>query len=74
VGGTAKFADLPAGCRIRIYTTRGRLVREIEENGNSAAWDGRNSAGQRVGTGAYLFVVEIPGGGMVRGKLAVINQ
>ena len=47
---------------LRIYDLRGHLVHQLDRatNGNSVTlqWNGRNSDGQRVSSGVYLYVVE----------------
>ena len=51
----------PAKLRIKILTVAGRRVREIEWDGaageNYIPWDGRDSEGENVAIGVYLFSV-----------------
>jgi hypothetical protein len=54
--------DLPhsGATSLKIYDVRGRLVRtlidEVRQAGpNKRVWDGRNTAGQRVASGVYLY-------------------
>jgi hypothetical protein len=55
--------DVPAGgahVTIRIYDVSGRVVRTLVDDRRSAGahevtWDGRNSAGNAVSTGVYLY-------------------
>jgi peptidase C25-like protein/flagellar hook capping protein FlgD len=51
----------PAKLRIKILTVAGRRVREIEWDGtageNYIPWDGRDSSGENVAIGVYLFSV-----------------
>lgn len=49
------FTNLPAYGRIRIYTVAGALVRELAVTPPSVSWDVRNSAGQTVASGVYLW-------------------
>ncbi len=74
VGGTMKFANLPPGSGVKIYTLAGRLVRELEETGNSAAWDGCDETGREMATGVYYYLVAIPGQLDARGKFALIRK
>jgi hypothetical protein len=61
----------PARLRIKILTVAGRRVREIDLDGkageNYIPWDGRDSVGENVAIGVYLFHVtaESPSGGRV---------
>ena len=61
----------PARLRIKILTVAGRRVREIDLDGkageNYIPWDGRDSVGEKVAIGVYLFHVtaESPSGGRV---------
>jgi hypothetical protein len=50
--------------RLLIYNTKGELVRtiyagELGPGRYTAAWDGRNDAGQIVASGAYVYQVQI---------------
>lgn len=73
VEGAMKFVYLPSGARVRIFTLGGRLVRELSEQGNVAAWDGRSENGDEMPTGAYYYLVLIPGEREARGKFAIIR-
>lgn len=63
--------NAPSGSRITITTVSGHQVTAIDSD---LGWDGRNSAGELVMTGVYLFVVRSPEGDFGRGKIAVINR
>ncbi len=67
-----KFRNLPASGRIRIYTITGALVRELPVSGAVTQWDARNSAGQVVASGVYLWEV-VSGPDRKTGKLIVIK-
>jgi hypothetical protein len=71
------FVNLPAQCRINIFTTSGRLVRVLQhqatENNAREAWDLRTKDGLEVGSGVYLYVVESDGVGTFRGRMAIIK-
>lgn len=74
VSGTMKFAYLPAGSTVRIYTLGGRQVRELNELGNAAEWNGLDENGREMPTGAYYYLVVIPGEREFKGKFALIRQ
>jgi hypothetical protein len=53
------FTDLDASCTIEITTLAGETVRRIEETDGDgqAVWDLKNTAGDTVAAGMYLYVV-----------------
>ena len=53
---------------IKIYTVTGEMVREL----SGLAWDGKNTAGNLVASGTYVFLVKT-GAGTARGRVAVIR-
>ena len=71
-----KFNHLPASGSIRIYTIGGSLVRELDIAGlavnNVVQWDVKNSAGEVVASGVYIWEVTV-GGERKTGKLIVIK-
>jgi len=71
------FVNLPAECKISIFTVSGRLVREIEHfstaNFSRQSWDLRTKDGLEVAHGIYFYVVEAPGIGKKIGRLALIK-
>jgi hypothetical protein len=59
--GEVHFINLPAQARIKIYTTAGDLVRELEHNDNVRdfeRWDLRNASGRAVASGIYIYRIE----------------
>jgi hypothetical protein len=66
------FAGAPAGATLKLFTVSGYFVRELE-NASPLLWDRRNSQGEPVASGLYLFVVTTPDGTQRTGKLAVIR-
>ncbi len=71
------FVNLPTRCTISIFTSSGRLVRElqheaIQENGRES-WDLRTKDGLEVSHGVYIYHVDAPGIGSKTGKLAIIK-
>ena len=63
---------LAAGSEVRLFTLSGRWVRTINENGGKGQWDLADSAGGRVASGLYLYVITGTGSRQ-RGTLAVIQ-
>jgi hypothetical protein len=73
--GALTFGFLTAEAEVAIFDASGNLVRTlIERDGDGGVqWDGRNQAGQMVGTGVYLY--RIAHGAEARvGKLAVLRD
>ena len=71
-----EFRNLPQGCKIRIYTVRGDLVRTLRHDGSLdgyVAWDLRTKDNLDVAPGLYIYHVDAPGTGEYTGKLAVIK-
>lgn len=73
VGGALKFANLPDGATVHIYTVRGLLVKKIHAQGKTAAWHGRNEDGEPVATGVYMYKASVPGKDPATGKFALIR-
>ncbi len=71
------FINLPAGAIIRIYTSRGELVRELRHDGGlekgTVSWNLRTREDLDVAYGIYFYHVEAPGVGETTGKLAIIK-
>ena len=51
------FDNLTLNTSIKIYTISGQLVKEESIQESSWSWDGRNSAGNPVFSGVYLYVI-----------------
>jgi hypothetical protein len=71
------FVNLPQSCTISIFTASGRLVRKLEHSSGiedtRATWDLRTKEGLEIAFGVYFYVVEAPGIGIKRGRLAIIK-
>jgi len=68
------FDNLTANIRIKIYTLKGELVREIKEQGGDRAyWDVRNKNGEKVSSGTYIYYITNPKGQEKKGKAAIIR-
>jgi hypothetical protein len=67
------FSGLVPGARIRIFTTRGRLVQTLDaSDGKDVLWDVRNAHLDRVSSGVYFYIIE--GAGQKKeGKLVIIQ-
>lgn len=77
---TIKFA-VPAGTHtdhsLNVYDPRGRLVRQLASGpvtpgSHAVVWDGRNSAGDPVGSGVYLYRVVV-GQQKTTGKMTLLK-
>ncbi|MBI4397022.1 MAG: hypothetical protein HY548_08005 [Elusimicrobia bacterium] len=54
-----RFAQVPAGARIRIYNLGGVFIREIRAEANgTAAWDVKDDSGGAVAPGSYFARAE----------------
>ena len=55
----------PTGCRIKIYTVSGRLIKNILTTANigfnQIYWDGRDNEGDYIANGVYLYRMVIEG-------------
>ena len=69
-----KFESLPAGSTIKIFTVSAHEVKMLSADSNgSASWDRTNSAGERIASGVYIYLVIDSQGNNTSGKLAVIR-
>jgi hypothetical protein len=71
--GSSVNISIPQGLQgsntdIKIYTMSGQFVREV----TTPLWDGKNTSGNLVATGSYVFVVTTSAGS-ARGRMAVIR-
>ena len=71
-----------ANVTLRVYTQTGNLVlmREFPSGGqggqaglNQFVWDGKNGKGELVSSGGYIVMIEAPGTGVIRRKIAVVR-
>jgi hypothetical protein len=62
-----KIINLPEKCRIRIYNTQGKLIKDIKKDSPQTFqdWTLTNHANIPVSSGVYLIHVEVPGVGEV---------
>jgi len=67
------FDGLSLGATVKIFNTAGHLVRELTPSGTTARWDRKNSSGDTVASGIYIFLIKDALGGERRGKLAIVK-
>lgn len=69
-----RFQDLTQRAEIKIYTIAGELVKSISKSDNNdyVDWDVRNSRGEPLASGVFIFVIK-SGGASKKGKLMVIR-
>ena len=71
-----RFVNVPDVCTIKIYTVAGDLIWESEHdnpNSGNIEWDVRNSSGEDVASGIYVYRIEDPNGQQVYGRLVIIR-
>lgn len=66
------FTQLPSYGKIRIYALTGELVREMDISPPSQKWDLKNSGGEIVASGVYIWKIS-SGGNTRTGKLIVVK-
>ncbi|MFI5349922.1 MAG: hypothetical protein ACHQ2Z_10280 [Elusimicrobiota bacterium] len=58
-GAVMTFRNLPAGCRVRIFSYVGeKIVDMIADGSGIVAWNGRNHVGSFVASGVYIALIE----------------
>ena len=62
--------NLPAGSKFEVFTASGDQVAEIDNLSGNFTWDVRNSAGEKLGSGVFLWYVRLVDK-TVSGKLIV---
>ncbi len=62
--------NLPVGSRFEVYTSSGDQVREISNLAGDYTWDVRNSVGEKLGSGVFLWYVHVDDK-TISGKLIV---
>jgi hypothetical protein len=72
-----RFLNLPEVCTIRIFNLAGQLVRTLEKTDPSTSilqWDLETRTGLPVGSGVFIYHVEVPGVGEYRGRLVIFME
>lgn len=68
------FENLPQFARIQIYTTLGEYVDEGTTDATGGLqWDVRNTRGEQVASGVYIYMITTLSGERAMGKLMVIR-
>lgn len=70
------FIRLPSAATIRIYTTAAdhvRTLRHESTDSDQEFWDLKNSDGEEVAPGVYIWAVEADGIGSAQGKMLIIK-
>ena len=72
--GCITFKNLTENATIEVFDMAGRRVRTVSKvgGGDEATWDVRNSGGDRVASGTYVFVVQSDGDDHV-GKVVILR-
>ena len=70
-----KFDQMPPGSQVKIFTVSAHWVQTLTaDNTGTATWlDLRNSDGEKVQSGLYLYLVTDSHGGKARGKFSIIR-
>ncbi|MFZ1322532.1 MAG: C25 family cysteine peptidase [Ignavibacteria bacterium] len=59
----------PSTCKVKIFTVAGRLIKEIDANAivgyNSIYWDGKDTDGDYIANGTYLYKFIVQGNSQV---------
>ena len=66
------FDHLPLGSAVKIFTVSGHHVKTLTPAIDSVTWDLTNSAGDKVASGIYLYVIKA-GDEKTQGKVVVIK-
>jgi hypothetical protein len=75
-GGSVTFSNMPEGSKLLIFTTAGDRIIDIGPEvivGGNMHWNTRNSSGEVITSGVYIYKVEIPESEAYWGRLVVIR-
>ena len=72
-GSEVKFANLPPGALIQVFTISGEFVYAMEAAHITETWDGRNRNGVNVSPGIYYYLIT-KDEAVYKGKMFVINR
>ncbi|MFN0118532.1 MAG: DUF4082 domain-containing protein, partial [Elusimicrobiota bacterium] len=67
------FDGLPHNCILKIFTLSAQLVKTLEVVNGSVTWDRKNSEGDTIASGIYIYIAIDDSGKKTQGKFAVIN-
>jgi hypothetical protein len=68
-----RFAPLPDGSTVEIFTLSGHSVKRFGVSSHEADWDCTNDSGDDVASGVYLYLIKNAQGNKTTGKIAVIR-
>ncbi len=72
--GVITIEGVPTNSKLKITDSSGRLVANLEANGNTAIWDMSSVYSNEIGTGVYfVFVFNEDGSSTQFGKIAIIK-
>ena len=72
-GSGITIADIGTQAKVQIYTISGQHVASLPAADTKTTWNLKNSNGENVASGVYLFVVSNNSGDTMNGKLAVLR-
>ena len=70
------FVGLPARATIRVYTVAGTLVRSLSHDNpgsDQESWDLKNTSGEEVAPGLYMWDVDAGDVGSISGKMMIMK-
>ena len=70
-----RFVNVPATCNLKIYTPAGDIVWEYNQTGGTGniEWDTRNTKGEEVASGIYVYRVLGVDGDSMYGRIIIIR-
>ncbi len=77
VNRIVRFINMPEVATVRIYNLAGRLARTLKKSDPTTSvleWNLQNDMGLPVGSGVYVYVVDVPGVGTTFGKMVVFME
>ncbi|MFB0526097.1 MAG: DNRLRE domain-containing protein [bacterium] len=66
------FANLPSGASVKIFHMEGRIITTLKEAAGEAKWYVKDSEGNKVSSGLYIYRVESSKGNQT-GKVVIIR-
>ena len=69
--------NLPAACTIRIFNLSGDLVRTLQKSDPATSilsWDVQTENQLPVGSGVYIYQIDVPGVGQTNGRMIVFME
>lgn len=68
-----EFRNVPSEARLRIYSSSGVFIRELQSNDGVVSWDLKTKDGLDIAYGLYFYHVKAAGIGEKTGKFAIIK-